>query len=572
MAQMASDQQPDSQAVGGDQADLAVQAADGILGPNPFIGLRPADILASFQEIGRQAVQHPTLVIEQEAALVRDLLSILSGASNLAPAQGDKRFGDAIWRENPLYRSSLQAYLAWTNAFQGFVDRSALDARTKERARFVVSLVADALAPTNTLLGNPAALKKTWETRGANLLAGLRNLVGDVIDNGGLPAQVDKTAFSLGKNLAMSPGAVVYQNPVLELIQYAPATESVHERPHLIVPPEINKFYVFDLSPGKSMVEYMVRHGAQMFAVSWRNPNVNERDWGLDTYAEALEAAIDAVREITGSADVIVHAACSGAMTAAALAGHLAARGDASVHAMTLMVAVLGHTEGTLGLFATEDTAKAAKLASSSKGILDGTEMNRIFAWLRPNDLVWNYWVNNYLMGNSPPVFDILYWSNDSTRLPAKFHGELIDIFTQNLFLRPGALEVLGMPIDLSRVACDKFFVAGTTDHITPWKGVYQAARAFGGNNEFILSSSGHIQSLINPPGNPKAKFFTNPDLVASPDDWLKGATSTTGSWWDRWRAWAGERSGELRPAPKRLGSERHKPGVPAPGTYVLES
>src|SRR5262249_23369704 len=304
-----------------------------------------------------------------------------------------KRFGDAIWRENPLYRSSLQAYLAWTNAFQGFVDRSALDARTKERARFVVSLVADALAPTNTLLGNPAALKKTWETRGANLLAGLRNLVGDVIDNGGLPAQVDKTAFSLGKNLAMSPGAVVYQNPVLELIQYAPATESVHERPHLIVPPEINKFYVFDLSPGKSMVEYMVRHGAQMFAVSWRNPNVNERDWGMDTYAEALEAAIDAVREITGSADVIVHAACSGAMTAGALARPPPARGDASVHAMTLMVAVLGHTEGTLGLFATEDTAKAAKLASSSKGILDGTEMNRIFAWLRPNDLVWNYWV-----------------------------------------------------------------------------------------------------------------------------------------------------------------------------------
>jgi polyhydroxyalkanoate synthase len=292
----------------------------------------------------------------------------------------------------------------------------------------------------------------------------------------------------------------------------------------------------------------------------------------MDTYAAALKEAIDAVREITGSADVILHAACSGAMTAAALAGHLAAKGDASVHAMTLMVAVLGQTEGTLGLFATENTILAAKMASKSKGVLDGNEMNRIFTWLRPNDLVWNYWVNNYLMGNPPPVFDILYWSNDSTRLPAKFHGELIDIFTQNLFLRPAALEVLGTPIDLLKVTCDKFFVAGTTDHITPWKGVYDAAQAFGGRNDFILSSSGHIQSLINPPGNPKAKFFVNPELVPSPDDWLKGATSTAGSWWDRWREWSSERSGEMRPAAKNLGSKRHKPGAKAPGTYVLES
>jgi len=569
---MATDRQANPHKAANGQTDLADQAAEGILGPNPFIGLRPQDILASFQEIGQQAVQHPTLVIEQEAAFVRDLISILSGRSNLAPTQGDKRFGDTIWKENPLYRTCLQGYLAWTNALQGFVDRSSLDARTKDRARFAISLVADALAPTNTLLGNPAALKKTWETRGANILAGLKNLAGDMIDNGGLPAQVDKKAFTVGKNLAMSPGMVVFRDPVLELIQYSPATESVYARPHLIVPPEINKFYVFDLSPGKSIVEYMVKHGAQMFAVSWRNPTAAERDWGLDTYAAALKEAIDVIREITGSADVILHAACSGAMTAAAPAGHLAATGDATVHAMTLMVTVLGQTEGTLGLFATEDTITAAKMGSKSKGILDGNEMNRVFAWLRPNDLVWNYWVNNYLMGNPPPVFDILYWSNDSTRLPAKFHGELIDIFTQNLFLRPGALKVLGTPIDLSKVTCDKFFVAGTTDHITPWKGVYDAARAFGGRNDFILSSSGHIQSLINPPGNPKAKFFVNPELVPSSGDWLKGATSTGGSWWDRWRGWTSERSGEMRRAPKNLGSKRHKPGTNAPGTYVLES
>jgi polyhydroxyalkanoate synthase subunit PhaC len=215
-----------------------------------------------------------------------------------------------------------------------------------------MSLVTDALAPTNTLLGNPAALRKMWETRGASLLTGIKNLFGDLTENGGLPAQVEKTAFTLGKNLALSPGMVVFRSPVLELIQYAPATESVHARPNLIVPPEINKFYVFDLSPGKSIIEYLVKHGIQVFAVSWRNPTAAERDWGMDTYAAALKEAIDAVREITGSADVILHAACSGAMTAAALAGHFAATGDSTVHAMTMMVAVLGRTEGTLGLFA----------------------------------------------------------------------------------------------------------------------------------------------------------------------------------------------------------------------------
>ena len=553
-----------------EQSNLADQAAENILGPNPFIGLQPHDILASFQAIGQQAIQHPMLAVEQEAALIRDLITVLSGKSELAPPRGDRRFGDELWKENPFYRTMMQGYLAWTKAMQGFVERSQLDVQTKDRARFTMSLMTDAVAPTNTLLGNPAALKKTWDTRGKNLIAGIKNLMDDLADNGGLPSQVDKRAFTVGKNLAISPGMVVFRNSVLELIQYSPVTETVHARPHIIVPPEINKFYVFDLSPGKSMVEYLLKHGAQIFAVSWRNPTAAEREWGMDTYVTALQEAIDATRDITGSADVILHAACSGAMTAAALAGYLAAKNDATIHAMTMMVAVLGRSEGTLGLFATEETIKAAKLASQTTGVLDGTEMNRIFSWLRPNDLVWNYWVNNYLMGNPPPVFDILYWSNDSTRLPAKFHGELIDIFTQNLLVRPGAMKVLGTPIDLSKVTCDKFFVAGTTDHITPWKGVYDAARAFGGMNNFVLSSSGHIQSLINPPGNPKSKYFISSDLVASPDNWLKQAAPAAGSWWDQWRDWAVNRSGDLRPAPTSPGSERYKPIEKAPGSYVL--
>ena len=490
-----------SEAPANGQTELAEQATEGMLGPNPFVGLRAEDIVASLRAIGEQAIQHPTLVVEQEASLIRDLISVMSGQSELAPPKGDKRFVDQAWQESPLYRMVMQGYVAWTNALQGFVDRSKLDDRTKSRARFAVSLMTDALAPTNTLLGNPAALRKTWEERGQNLVNGLKNLVDDFNNNGGLPAQVDKKGFAVGGNLALSPGSVVFRNEVLELIQYSPATDTVYERPHLIVPPEINKFYVFDLSPGKSMVEYMVGHGLQMFAVSWRNPTAEHRDWGMDTYVSALQEALSAVREITGSPDLIIHAACSGAMTAAALAGYLAANEDNSIYAMAMMVAVLGQTtEGTLSLFATDETTAAAKLKSQTAGVLDGMEMNRIFAWLRPNDLVWNYWVNNYLLGNAPPAFDILYWSNDSTRLPAAFHSEILDMFADNRLVRPGAMKVLGKPIDLSKVACDKMFIAGTTDHITPWKGVYDSARAFGGKNDFVLSSSGHIQSLINPP------------------------------------------------------------------------
>jgi polyhydroxyalkanoate synthase len=339
------------------------------------------------------------------------------------------------------------------------------------------------------------------------------------------------------------------------------------------VPPQINKFYIFDLSEGKSIVDYLLKNELQVFMVSWRNPTAGQRDWDLDTYVAALIEAIAATQEITGSPDVNLHGACSGAMTMSALLGHLAARGDTTVNAATLMVAVLDSTaESQIGLFATPEGIAAAKQGSTAKGVLAGEEMGRVFAWMRPNDLVWNYWVNNYLLGNTPPVFDILYWNNDTTRLPAKFHGQLLDIFSGNLFGKPGALTVLGTPIDLSAVSCDKYVLAGMTDHITPWKGVFNTARTFSGKTEFVLSSSGHIQSLINPPGNPKAKFLVNSEMTQSPEQWLAGAQPQAGSWWTHWRAWLIARSGERRAAPASPGSARHAPAGQAPGTYVMQA
>ena len=363
----------ESMAPGEPLNDLAASAAEGMLGPNPFVGLRSSDILATAQQIGAQALRQPTLLMEQEAALARDLMAVLGGSVDSTPPQGDKRFTDPAWQSNSLYRMALQSYVAWRNALTGFVERSALDAKSKERAQFVLSLFTDALSPTNTLLGNPAALKKVIDSGGASLLGGMRNLVTDMLENQGMPAQVDRTAFKVGENLATSPGAVVFRNDVLELIQYAPATEHVYARPQLIVPPQINKFYIFDLSEGRSIVDYLVKSEFQTFVVSWRNPTAAQRHWDLDTYVAALLEAIAAVRDLTGSDDVNLHGACSGAMTIAALLGHLASRADKSVNAATLMVAVLDNTaDSQLGLFATPEAIAAAKQNSASKGVLAG--------------------------------------------------------------------------------------------------------------------------------------------------------------------------------------------------------
>jgi polyhydroxyalkanoate synthase subunit PhaC len=552
--------------------DVAAQAAEEVLGPNPFIGLRPADIFAALSEVGEQALKAPLATWQQEAGLARALFSVLTGTADIAPAKGDKRFADPAWNDNPFYRRYLQGYLTWTNALDTFVESTGLDSVSRQRAKFVMSLLADSVAPTNTLLGNPAALKKAIDSGGKSLLEGSKNLIADVTRNGGMPAQVDMTAFEPGRNLALSPGSVVWRNEVLELIQYAPATGEVHARPQLIVPPQINKFYIFDMAPGRSIVEYLVKGGLQVFIVSWRNPTPEQRAWDMDTYVSALLEAIDVMRDITGSDDVNIHGACSGAMTVAALLGHLAAKKQKRINAATLMVAVLDtDTDSLLGLFATPESIAAAKLNSKMKGVLDGDEMGRVFSWMRPNDLIWNYWVNNYLMGNPPPVFDILYWNNDTTRLPAAFHAQILDIFGAKMLQEPGTVSILGTPIDLSQVDCDKFVVAGVTDHITPWKGVYRTASLFGGNTEFILSSSGHIQSLINPPGNPKSKYFLGRHLPGTSENWLATAKPVQGTWWDHWRQWIATRSGETRPAPTELGNERHRPGVKAPGTYVLE-
>ena len=551
--------------------DLKRQASENTLGLNPVIGIRGKDLLTSARMVLSQALKQPFHSAKHVAHFGLELKNVMLGQSALKPEDGDRRFADPAWSQNPLYRRYLQTYLAWRKELHDWIEHSSLSEQDASRGHFVINLMTEAMAPSNSM-ANPAAVKRFFETGGKSLLDGLSHLAKDMVHNGGMPSQVSMEAFEVGKNLATTEGAVVFRNDVLELIQYKPITESVHERPLLVVPPQINKFYVFDLSPDKSLARFLLRSQVQTFVVSWRNPTKAQREWGLSTYIEALKEAIDVICAITGSKDVNMLGACSGGLTTASLLGHYAALGQQKVNALTLLVSVLDTQLDTqVALFADEKTLEAAKRRSYQAGVLEGSDMAKVFAWMRPNDLIWNYWVNNYLLGNEPPVFDILYWNNDTTRLPAALHGEFIDMFQTNPLTRPGALEVCGTPIDLKQVTCDFFVVAGTTDHITPWDSCYKSAHLFGGKCEFVLSNSGHIQSILNPPGNPKARYMTNSEMPLDPKAWQESSTKHADSWWLHWQTWLSERSGETKNAPRALGNKKFPAGEAAPGTYVHE-
>ena len=537
---------------------------------NPLVAMDPSQIAAAAGRFMARAALDPWTTGRKTFALARELADVTLGRSDRKPEASDRRFADAAFADHFFYRRLMQGYLAWREALQGLVEEVRLDPKSRERARFAVSLLTEAAAPTNTLAGNPAALKRAFETGGASLWRGLRHLATDVVENGGMPSQVDRRPFRVGENLAATPGEVVFRNDVLELIQYAPSTAEVFERPIVFVPPQINKYYVLDLAPGRSLAEHAVKNGFIVFAVSWRNPTPAQRDWGLDTYVEALIEATDAVREITGSETMNVLGACAGGITTAVLLAHLAARGDDRVRSATFPVTLLDMSApGMIGMFASEKTVASSIRRSAKKGILSGSDLARVFAWLRPNDLVWNYWVSNYLLGAEPPAFDVLYWNSDSTNLPAALHAEFLGIFVENSLTKPGALEVRDTPIDLSRVGCDVYAIGALTDHITPWYGCYRTAQLFGGESTFVASNSGHIQALVNPPGNLKSRYFTNPDLGGNAEAWRAGAEEQKGTWWNHWTEWLAKRAGGKRAAEARLGSDRHQPLMPAPGRYV---
>ena len=553
-------------------AGIGEKAAESPNAMSPIIGISREDVLAAVVSIVGGAARQPFTFMQHVGSFGRKVIDIVGGEAKFAPEPKDRRFTDAAFQKSPFYSRVMQSWLAFQIEVHDFIGTLGLDPIEHRRAMLVADILVDALAPTNTFVGNPSAVKLALDTGGASLVQGVKNFVDDMKNNNGMPSQVDKSPFSVGGNLATTEGKIIFRNEMLELIQYTPKTSDVKAIPLLFVPPQINKYYVLDLTAEKSISQFLVNQGFQVYVVSWRNPGPEHRDWGLGDYVSALTGVLDVVTAVSGSETVNISGGCSGGITTATLLSHLAATGDTRVNSVTFWVCVLDPQmeDSDVGAMVTKRGIDMARQRSAKKGVLSGSDLSRVFAWLRPNDLVWNYVVNNYLHGQKPPAFDVLFWNNDSTNLTAKLHSDYLSLYETQPFANPGKEEILGNPIDLGKVTIDAFIVGGTTDHITPWKACYRTTQMLGGKREFVLSNSGHIQAILNPPGNPKAKYFVNPELPGTADEWAANATPVQGSWWERWAVWLGERSGGTVAAPAKHGNKKHQPICDAPGTYVL--
>ena len=542
-----------------------------------------ADPAGLFRELGAAAgmtLRNPTGIIAANARLAwgsagafRAAAERAIGRDNSGPialTRGDKRFADQAYQENPAYFLLAQHYLLFSQLVAELLDNAGASGTQNQKARFLANFLVDALAPTNTLAGNPAAVRKAFDTGGKSIVRGLKNMVHDVRHNGGWPSQVDKSGFEVGVNMGATPGSVVYRSELIELIQYTPQTPDTHAVPLLFCPPWINKFYIMDLAPGKSLIEWAVQHGHTCFAISYRNPDKTMSELGFRDYLfQGPLDAVRVVRDITGAPAVNTVSVClGGTLTAIGLA-HNAARGDDSINSATFLNTHTDFTQpGLLGTFTDEATVAGLEKQMRKKGYLDSATMARTFSALRPNDLIFQYLVNNWLLGNKPPAFDLLAWNEDSTRMPARMHSEYLrSCYLRNEFAR-GEFEVDGNRVDPGLIDVDTYVLAAVDDHVVPWTSGYKTTQLLGGKSRFVLSSSGHIAGIVNPP-SPKAKHWVNDSLPADPHEWKEHAQLVEATWWQDWTEWIAERGGDMVPAPDHLGNDAYPPIEEAPGSYV---
>ena len=558
---------------------LEDEAAQHTSALGPLIGLTREDIFGAVAVMLRETASDPQRLMKHGQAMGEDMIKIMTGKSDLAPDPKDRRFQDPTWQYNPFMRAGMQYYLAVQKGASRWLEDLNLDELERDRARFISNIIIDSLAPTNTLLGNPSAQKMAITSGGLSLVKGLKNAYDDMVHNKGMVSQVDKKPFKLGENIATSKGDVVLRTEMMELVHYASTTDEVYEIPQLTIPPQINKMYINDLSPEKSVVKYQVDNGIQTFVISWKNPSKDQGHWDMADYVRSCREAMEAVSKITGSKKVNVSAGCSGGQTAAMLASKMAADEDDLLGALTLMVCVLHPKQNDIeaGSLVSENGLALARRRASQKGVIEGDDLSRGFAWLRPNDLIWNYVINNYLLGQDPPAFDVLFWNADATNLSGALMGDFLTVFETLAFTKKGEVEMVDHKIDLSKVTSDIFILGGVTDHITPWKATYRSTRLFGSKDvTYVLSHSGHMQAILNPPGNPKAKYYIQKDrkkkLPQTADQWLEGTEEIAGSWWPSWINWLQARGGQKKKAPVRTGNKEFEPLDPAPGLYVMEA
>jgi polyhydroxyalkanoate synthase subunit PhaC len=483
------------------------------------------------------------------------------------PPAGDRRFDDRAWKENALLAGLVDAYLSCAFWAQDLVDGSDLDEDTRRKARFALGMMIDALAPSNTPWLNPEVSREAIDTKGLSLLRGARNFVHDVRHNGGRPSQVDTERFTVGVNLAATPGRVVLRNQLIELIAYEPQTPKVHAEPILCCPPWINKYYIMDLAPGRSFVEYAVQHGFTVFMISYRDPDESLSELTMDDYLRlGILSALDRVEKLTGAPRVNLVALCLGGTLALIALAYLAACGESKrVGWATLTNTLADFSEaGDLRVFTDEKSVAHLERTMRKKGYLEASRMAGTFDWLRGNDLVWNYVVSNWYMGKKPPAFDILAWNGDGTRMPAVMHSQYLRAcYLDNLLVKPGAFSIAGETVDLGAIKNPLYVLSAEADHIAPWRAAYRTTQLVGGEARFTLTSSGHIAGIVNPPGNPKASHWVQEGCPPDPEDWRKGATRVGGSWWEDWLPWAKRRSGALISPPTL------PQGEPAPGLHV---
>lgn len=562
--------------VGRGRAGVAPEGvAENVFGQYVLGDFRPSDLIDTAGVLARQAARHPVAAFKAGHGFLAELRKVLIQQSDLAPEPGDRRFVDKAWQESRFYSGVLQGYLAMTRALRTYAQESGLDSRQAERAQFLMTQIGDALAPTNFLPTNPVALRKAIETRGRSLLAGARNFADDVRHRRPVPSQVDHGAFEVGKNLAITPGSVVLRREMFELIQYAPQTAQVRERPIFVVPSIVNKYYAFDIAPGRSVFEYFVKAGFTLYVMVWRNPAPEHDFWGLPDYIDAIDVGVEAARSISDIDSVNMWAVCGAGPLAASLVGHYKAIGQRKVNSLMLFVSPLDMAAmsdaPSIGAFVDKNAMRTVK-REIRKRRMSARQFTLLFAMLRANDLIWNYWANNYLMGNKPTAFDILYWNADGTGMTAQYNHDFSQFVEDNPLVTPATMRVRGEPIaDLSTLDVDSYVLGAATDHLCVWQGVYRSARLLGKRSQFVLGNGGHIQTIVCPPGNPKTSYMTNKELPASPDEWLKGATRNIGTWWDHCVDWTHERAGGMVNAPRQAGNAQFSDIGPAPGTYVYE-
>ena len=492
-----------------------------------------------------------------------------SDATPPVPAADDRRFADRTWHDNPAFFAVRQAYLAAGRLTSDLLAAGAGDAVADSKAELASGFLLDALAPTNFLLTNPAAIKRAMETGGASLAAGARNFLVDVLRNGGRPRQVDTSSFVIGGNLAATPGKIVFRNELMELIQYAPQTPRVRAVPMLASPPWINKYYIMDLAPGRSFIEWAVQHERTVFAISYRNPDASMRGVTLDDYLiHGPIAALDVIADITGAPKIDITGLCLGGALTGMLAAYLAGTGDDRIGSLTLLNTMLDYSQpGALGAFTDERTVARLEREMAKKGYLEGSSMAGTFDLLRANDLIFSYVVSGWLMGQPPPAFDLLAWNADSTRMPAAMHSFYLRCLYLKNELAKGEMVLAGQRLALPEVKNDTYVVGAINDHIVPWPASYQATRLLGGDVRYVLSSGGHIAGIVNPPG-PKAWYEVADGSHADAAGWRDAATRQAGSWWEDWTKWAQGRAG-ARVRPPGLGSQRYPAVGDAPGDYV---